>query len=474
MIYVQYLFRQRDYRTAVGFVAVVVAAATVVWLRHGGIAEGFNMTGAWTTHIIPTMLMGIAFIPAMRILGLHRDSIREQTPWLRIMGAVGVALGATIAASFLFGFISYSRVTVAVLYPLAVLYVGFGFLAYRFIHDRAVASLAAAQRLLIVGTGDVARRIGQSVSARPGFYELIGFVEFEDGQDVGQTMQVLGGMSALESIVDDFEIDEVIIAIPSADRQTTLDVIGRCMRQDARWKVVPSTYDLLVESADVDVFNGIPVLGIPDTHLVGVDQVAKRVFDVALASVVLLALSPLILLAAIAIRVTSSGPVLHRQSRVGLNGEEFTLLKFRSMYVNTNSSIHQSFSSDWIHGRTGTDDSTVHKIVSDPRVTPVGRILRKTSFDEIPQFWNVLRGDMSTVGPRPPLPYEVANYTEQHRRRLAVPPGITGLWQISGRNSLSFDEMVRLDIRYIETWSLENDFRIVAHTIPALLTNSGS
>jgi lipopolysaccharide/colanic/teichoic acid biosynthesis glycosyltransferase len=167
--------------------------------------------------------------------------------------------------------------------------------------------------------------------------------------------------------------------------------------------------------------------------------------------------------------------VLYRQTRIGQNGREFEFLKFRSMYVRNDATIHQQYTADWIYGQVTPDvgaaalKPAVYKIVSDPRVTPVGRVLRKTSLDEMPQFWNVLRGEMSVVGPRPPVPYEVARYTEWHKRRLDVLPGITGLWQVSGRNALSFDEMIRLDIQYIENWSLKKDLSIVWRTIPALL-----
>jgi lipopolysaccharide/colanic/teichoic acid biosynthesis glycosyltransferase len=202
------------------------------------------------------------------------------------------------------------------------------------------------------------------------------------------------------------------------------------------------------------------------------------------------------IVAATAIKLTSRGPVFFRQTRVGLRGRPFVFLKFRSMRVGSDATIHKDYSNDWIYGRTGNVPEQpaprslgaaaarepapeeiappavaagVHKIVQDPRVTFVGGLLRRTSLDELPQLWNVLRGDMSLVGPRPAIPYEVERYTEWHKRRLETLPGITGLWQVSGRNALSFEEMVRLDIQYIETWSLEQDMKILLKTLPALL-----
>jgi lipopolysaccharide/colanic/teichoic acid biosynthesis glycosyltransferase len=214
----------------------------------------------------------------------------------------------------------------------------------------------------------------------------------------------------------------------------------------------------------------------------------KRGFDLAVAAFALILLSPIVLAVAVAVRVTSRGPVLFRQTRVGLDGRNFTMLKFRSMRTGSSPEIHSEYARHWIYGRTGStangngsgDDpaptdtsSDVHKMTNDPRITAVGKVLRATSLDELPQFWNVVRGEMSIVGPRPALPYEVDRYTEWHKRRLAVPPGITGAWQVSGRSDLSFKEMVELDVDYIARWSVESDIKIVLKTVPAVFKFGG-
>jgi lipopolysaccharide/colanic/teichoic acid biosynthesis glycosyltransferase len=208
-------------------------------------------------------------------------------------------------------------------------------------------------------------------------------------------------------------------------------------------------------------------------------------FDVAAASTFLIILSPLILLITLLVKTTSRGPVLFHQTRVGLHGRNFTMFKFRSMRINNDPAIHQHYVADWILGATGstepediergldTNGSKRYKITSDPRITRIGRVIRATSLDELPQLLNVIRGDMSLVGPRPPLPYEVERYTTWHRRRLDVLPGITGLWQVSGRNRLSFEEMIQLDVEYIEEWALTTDLKIVWKTLPALFMNKG-
>ncbi|MGB9103393.1 MAG: sugar transferase [Terriglobales bacterium] len=196
----------------------------------------------------------------------------------------------------------------------------------------------------------------------------------------------------------------------------------------------------------------------------------KRAIDLLGSAIALVLLSPVLLLVAIAVKLTSKGPVLIRQARVGQYGRNFTLLKFRSMYANCDHNIHKEYVTRFIAGaddvlHTDSNGNGVYKLTKDPRVTPFGHLLRKTSLDEVPQFLNVLRGEMSLVGPRPAMPYEVDRYETWHRRRmLAAKPGITGLWQVHGRSRTSFDEMVRLDLKYVETASLALDLKIILQT----------
>lgn len=202
---------------------------------------------------------------------------------------------------------------------------------------------------------------------------------------------------------------------------------------------------------------------------------AKRVVDI-LGSVIAIGLfSPIMLGAAIAVKLTSKGPVLFRQRRVGRHGRTFQMLKFRSMRCETDESMHKEFVARFIGGRAEGERPGLYKIVKDPRLTPIGEFLRRTSIDELPQFFNVLLGEMSIVGPRPPIPYEVERYSPWHRRRLmSVKPGITGLWQVTGRSRVTFDEMVRLDLEYTRTWSPWLDLRIILKTPRAVLGGSGA
>ncbi len=206
----------------------------------------------------------------------------------------------------------------------------------------------------------------------------------------------------------------------------------------------------------------------------------KRLVDLGGSAITLLVCSPLFALIAVAVKLTSKGPILYRQVRIGRYGRRFTFLKFRSMYVNSDARIHEEFVRSLIRGENGAGATagagpTVFKLRDDPRVTPLGRFLRKTSLDELPQLFNVLKGEMSLVGPRPPIPYELKNYDPWHRRRLLeAKPGVTGLWQVSGRSRTTFDEMVRLDLRYAKGWSLWLDLCILAQTPWAVLSAEGA
>jgi lipopolysaccharide/colanic/teichoic acid biosynthesis glycosyltransferase len=208
-----------------------------------------------------------------------------------------------------------------------------------------------------------------------------------------------------------------------------------------------------------------------------VTRIAKRALDVAASSTLLAMLSPIYLATAVLVKATSKGPVFFRQERVGRRAQPFTMFKFRTMHVGVEDTIHREYVQKFIHSSSETKPVTpvVFKIVDDPRVTPIGHFLRRSSLDELPQFWNVLKGDMSLVGPRPPLPYEVAAYKTWHMRRvLEAKPGITGLWQVTGRSRTTFDDMVRLDLRYARSQSIWNDLKILLATPRAVFTGTGA
>jgi exopolysaccharide biosynthesis polyprenyl glycosylphosphotransferase len=232
-------------------------------------------------------------------------------------------------------------------------------------------------------------------------------------------------------------------------------------------RITATLPEVLASRLTVQPLGGLTALSLQPVRLSGGQVVAKFTFDILMGSCLLLVLSPLLAVISIAVAVTSSGPVLYRQRRVGLRGRPFTMLKFRTMRAGAEADVPSLRVAHQV-------DDVMFKMKDDPRVTRVGKLLRRYSLDELPQLFNVVRGDMSLVGPRPALPEEVAKYEDWHLDRLEVPPGITGLWQISGRADLSFDECVQLDLFYIENWSLTYELFIMGKTVPVLLSRRGA
>jgi len=286
---------------------------------------------------------------------------------------------------------------------------------------------------------------------------------------------VIGQLERIASLAFEHPNLEAVIVLPERDHEQIERIIKLCERYRVRWRVMPRVAESM--ALTVEMVGAIPLIGPPGSNIEGLNCLIKRGFDVVVATLMLLVASPIMLLAAIAIWLTDGSPLLFRQTRVGIHGKPFELLKFRTMRTQSSDTVHREYVKEWIQRnapeRSDVGGAKIYKIGSDSRITPVGRWLRRFSLDELPQLFNVLYGNMSLIGPRPAMPYELELYQEWHRHRLDAPPGITGLWQVSGRNRLSFEEMVQLDIEYIEEWSLVSDMGILLRTLPAMLQGSG-
>ena len=460
---------ERIQRSVLHALSVTVASLLAVWLRHVPFATTALPTFPISTYASPIAVTLLVFgVVLWRTYSPRRLS--SQPLWIERIRAVTFATAIVLTMTFFLRGTDYSRATVLMFYPLAI---GAIALADR-VHEWALGAMlsnkAASRRALVIGDQQTGERIVRTLQRHPAYYHLAGALT--DSGSVTDSLPVLGTHVDLERVLAEHEIDEVIIALPSVSPQDVVGMIGVCMGHGVDWKVVPYAFDMIWERTHIDILDGLPLIGMKGPRLVGQSWALKRAFDIVVGGLSLLIAAPVMAVVAIAIRVSSPGPVIYAQERVGMNGKPFTLLKFRSMRTDSDTAVHREFTSDWIRGKTG-GDSGVHKIELDPRVTWIGSLIRKTSLDELPQLWNVLRGDMSLVGPRPPIQYEVDRYTEWHKRRLTVPPGVTGLWQVSGRNELSFDEMVDLDVEYIEQWSLRQDFTILLKTLPALVMDRG-
>jgi exopolysaccharide biosynthesis polyprenyl glycosylphosphotransferase len=327
------------------------------------------------------------------------------------------------------------------------------------------------ERVLVVGGTGLGRQVMESMVAQPFLgYALVGYLEDGDpppGERPDGHFRHLGPLESLVSFIRSGVIDQVIIALPFWEHRRLPELVEVCREARVEFRVVPDLYELSFDRVDVGNLGSIPLIGLKELSLKGGNLILKRAMDLALTLIAAPIVLPLAGLIVLAIKRDSPGPAIFRQERIGKDGRPFMTYKFRTMVADA-----EARKADL--AALNEADGPIFKIRDDPRMTRVGRILRRTSLDELPQLWNVLRGEMSLVGPRPPTPDEVMRYAEWQWRRMEVSPGVTGLWQVLGRSDTSFDEMVRLDIFYAENWSPGMDLRILLRTIPVVISGKGA
>jgi exopolysaccharide biosynthesis polyprenyl glycosylphosphotransferase len=414
-----------------------------------------------------TLTAFLVFSHAIR--GLYAERVRESLVdevGLIVSGTL-VAIAILIVGVFYFRPYGYSRLVFIYAW---VIITGLQLVvrvADRAIRDHQRRRGIGLRRVIVVGGGDLGRRVVQSIIAQPEIgFQLIGIVDDQTDDDLGR-IPWLGTTEKMSSVIDEHEVDEVIIALPSPSQERVSEILRTCARQRVVFRVVPDLLQLSLDQLDVVQLSGIPLLSVRDSAMPTSQLVMKRVADVVTSALALVITSPLLALVAIVIKLESPGPVLIRQTRVGRDGKTFDFYKFRSMRQDADRQLVQLQAKNEASG-------PIFKIRNDPRRTRVGAIIRKLSIDELPQIYNVLRGDMSLVGPRPPFAWEVEKYQDWHHKRLSVAPGLTGLWQVSGRSDLPFDEMALLDLWYIDNWSMGLDLRILLRTIPAVISGRGA
>jgi exopolysaccharide biosynthesis polyprenyl glycosylphosphotransferase len=343
--------------------------------------------------------------------------------------------------------------------------------------------------MLLVGTGTSAQALARTIAEHAWWgFRLIGCVEVDapggatspaGGPPGSWTrtssgnrwqmggLPVLGRVADVPRILQELVVDDVVFAVGQRELEGLEELSFALHEQGIRTFFALDFFPHIQAKAEITEIDGIPLLTFANAPTNPLLLAGKRALDVALSSLILLLALPIVVVVALAIRVTSSGTVLFRQTRCGLNGRRFTLYKFRTMTEDAEERLAEL-------QHLNEMDGPVFKVRDDPRVTRLGRFLRRFSLDELPQLWNVLRGDMSLVGPRPPIPAEVARYERWQRRRLSMKPGLTCLWQVNGRNELDFGSWMELDLQYIDSWSLRLDLKILLKTIPVVLSGRGA
>jgi exopolysaccharide biosynthesis polyprenyl glycosylphosphotransferase len=452
--------------------AVVLAFSLGRWLVKTFHPFGHLMDPFGTLHLLAVLLMPVIWLYIARLHGLYRETVYGRR-LIQVPAIVRTVL-VGMFVPFVYDYVTKTNVFVErrsvplVIGSLALLF----FICFRLVFFRILYRVMLKRghwirRVLVLGPGEAGRRIADRiVQFDPVRLMYVGVVD--PGQEAAKAPS-----DFVRNIIEERKADEVVVALSGLSHQQMLEIRELCGDGGVRVSFLSDLFAALSEKVDLSKIEGVPLLELKNSRDKPSTLAAKRILDVLGAALLILLTSPLLFACAAAVKRSSPGPVLFRQKRLGRDGNEFMLYKFRTMYYEEGlESIHKVFVAELI--KNGSVKRESYKMTQDPRITRVGQFLRRMSLDELPQLLNVLKGDMSLVGPRPPLPYELESYQNWHLKRLSVRPGITGLWQVAGRSEVPFDEMVMLDLYYIENWSLWMDISIALKTLPAVISGKGA
>ena len=422
------------------------------------------------TYYLPFVGLAVGWwVVSAFSLGLYRIAIRRSD-----LEKMKVVVETSILLGLFLGFLSFA-LKLDLSRPLIALFAAYQALLLLsarlgvMIRGRLAHPAAARRHILIVGNSEKAREMGELISRyRDWGLRILGYVTANGNGGAQRSDQVLGTIDDLSDILQNHVVDEIIfVGQGRQDLGCFDDVLNICREQGIKTRVAVDIFPAKVSEVSMDFLGSVPILTFSTTPDHALSLFVKRAMDVILPAAILVLSLPFMALVGLLVKMTSKGPIIYRQVRCGLYGRKFVLYKFRSMHEGAEDVL-------WEIKHLNEMDGPVFKMRNDPRVTALGRFLRRSSIDEWPQFWNVLKGDMSLVGPRAPLPEEVKEYTRWQRRRLSVKPGITCLWQVSGRNEIDFYEWMKLDLHYIDNWSLLLDFKILLRTFPVVLLGRGA
>jgi exopolysaccharide biosynthesis polyprenyl glycosylphosphotransferase len=449
---------------AIDFAGVAAAIYTVIAIKLV-IRNAFSLESAWGDTRVPLAFAYLVTVLMFARVDLYSD--RPRRPGFpKVCGALFQATVIALIFALATGnryqsyYVFYGSLFFGTVYICSLREI------YTRITGRLLEQAGYRRRAVLVGSGRHIEAVAHALGGRARTQvDLVGYISLNPRPQNG--LRSLGRLDQLTDILGPERIDEVIIADPDFPQERAVDLVDRCHQRGVTVHVAPSTMEILIDRAVFVPGESVPLFTLRPPVFEGLQYAAKRTFDLLLSSVALALLSPGLLAIAIAVKLSSPGPIIYHSIRPGIAGRPFRCLKFRTMREHADQ-IQTTLEA--LNESTGA----LFKIRDDPRTTGVGRILRRFSLDELPQLVNVVRGEMSLVGPRPLPMRDFERLEDWHKKRYLVLPGITGLWQVSGRSELDFDDLVRLDFLYLERWSMLLDLSILLKTIPAVITRRGA
>lgn len=463
------------------FVLLIVSFALAVWVRFYEVPLAELLARPFlfsqSVFIFVSSLFWIVIFQHFHLYKINIFlSVSDQI--LAIIKSLAYGLVGIIVVSFFIKGLDWTDSRAVIFY-----FACFSFLSitlFRTFIFKKLFVIAAKKKLfqrkvLIIGTDQTAKMVAVQLEMDDSHgFNVVGFIDDDLPKEtrIFENLQVVGKINRLKNLVKRYDVEEIIIAQSEITHQKLLEIIDRAKDTTATVRLASELYNIIPEKVLVEKYLGVPVVVVAQNYDNVLFNVYKRVFDVVVAGLAFIILVIPFLFIALLIKLSSKGAVFHSDTRIGKDGKPFKFYKFRTMQVNNDDTIHREFVREHIK-QNGESDSDIKKIINDPRITKIGKFLRKTSLDELPQLFNVIRGEMSLVGPRPCLPYEWEEYDDWHRRRFSVIPGCTGLWQVSGRSAVDFNDMVILDLFYIDNMSPLFDLKILFKTIPVMLLGKG-
>ncbi len=457
---------RREYRKIAVAIGITDALSVLLAFAVASAVHDRVMTSplnVWVMLLVSPLLV-VAVFSAFRLYSVQRLTAAEE--FRRLLLAVTMVITTAVTFSFWSGSV-FSRLWIALSWMVAMMAVLIARWSWRKVIGRAREQGRLALRTLIVGANAEAGRVVTEMRQRGLGFIPLGYVCADAWGRPSTDIPMLGHIDDLQLLIAGHDADCIFVASSAIRPEHMAQVSKAARRTGIEVRVTANVQEVLSTRVAAHPLGGLMAFALKPVRLSGFQALAKRSFDLGLTVVGAIVLLPVLAVVAMAVKLTSKGPVFFRQERVGYHGRPFKIMKFRTMVADAEDRLGDLLD---LNEATGP----LFKMRDDPRVTGVGRVLRKLSLDELPQLFNVIRGDMSLVGPRPPLPREVARYEDWMMARLEVRPGITGLWQVSGRSELPFEDYVRLDLFYIENWSLAYDLFILAKTLPTLATTRGA